>query len=156
MVRSEFGKAQLLLFQALVASPLRTDHQELVLVFDGPPTRGGPASTGSALVLHPDVGSSADDRILELISQRRHSGQAISLASSDRQLRDLARALGATTMGAMELLSLLDHGQSRGAGAAGRPGSHAEKPQPSRRDTEAWLRRFSSSGARGQKEGDSR
>jgi predicted RNA-binding protein with PIN domain len=156
MVRSEFAKAQLLLFEALVGSPLRTVHRELVLVFDGPPTRGGPSSTGGALVLHPDVGSTADDRILELIGQRRHAGQAISLASSDRQLRDLARALGATTMGAMELLSLLDHTQSRSSGTAGRPGGQLEKPSPSQRDTEAWLRRFSSSRAPGQKEGDSR
>ena len=156
MVRHEFGPAQMLLFQALLGSPLRAAHQELVLVFDGPPTRGGPSSTRGALVLHPDVGHSADDRILELIAQRCHSGQSVSLASSDRELRDLARALGATTMGAMELLGLLDSSLSRTPGAGGPSVGRAEKPSPSRSDTEAWLRRFASSRAGGQKDGDSR
>ena len=142
MVRSEFGKAQLLLFEALIGSPLRAVHQELVVVFDGPPTRGGPSSTRGALVLHPDAGHTADDRILELIGQRRHSGQTIALASSDRQLRDLARGLGATTMGAMELLKLLDSSLGRRRGPSGPPSGSSEKPVPSQRDTEAWLRRF--------------
>ena len=161
MVRSEFGRAQLLLFQALLKSPVRATHQELVLVFDGPPAAGGPSSARGTLVLHPDSGHSADDRILDLIGQRRHSGQAIALASSDRALRDQARALGATTMGAMDLLGLLDSSLSRPQAVPRGRSSRSEKPSPSRDDTAAWLRQFNAQGrsgrpTSGQKEGDSR
>ncbi len=161
MIRRDYGSAQMLLVRALVESPLRAVHQELLIVFDGAPTPGGPSSSRGVLVLHPDFGRTADDRILELIGQRRHSGNGISLASSDRALRDAARALGATTMGALELLARLE-GRPMQSGRSDRdrvPATH--KPSPSTQDTEAWLRQFNASRTTGrsqrpQKDGDSR
>jgi len=161
MLRREYAAAQSILVSALLESPLRAVHQELLIVFDGPPIPRGPSSSRRALVLHPDAGLTADDRILELIGQRRHSGGAIALASSDRALRDAARLLGATTMGAMELLARLEGKPLRSVGEPPAHASGPEKPSPSAKDTEAWLRQFNSSSGpgrsrRAQKEGDSR
>ncbi|NNM97615.1 MAG: hypothetical protein HKL89_08460 [Candidatus Dormibacteraeota bacterium] len=159
MLRQDYGAAQSLLVQATMGSPLRSLHAELLFVFDGPPAPRGPGSANGARVLHPDIGHSADDRILQIIGQRRHGGAQIVLATSDRALRDAARALGATTMGSMELISKFDPrgGESRPESGPGRP----EKPRPSSQDTAAWLRRFGSGEQhrrpnRAQKEADSR
>lgn len=145
MMRQEFGRAQTVLHAAILDSRVRTLHRQVVLVFDGPPSPAGPTSSPGTLVLHPDVGHSADDRILDLIA---HRGKAvgIALATSDRALRDAARGLGATTMGALELLRLLESGRPDRQGRGGPQGDAAEKPSPSSRDTEAWLRRFNAKG----------
>ncbi|MHB1526322.1 MAG: NYN domain-containing protein [Candidatus Dormibacteria bacterium] len=144
MLRQQYGEAQCLLVQAAVDSPLRSAHEELLFVFDGPPAPRGPGSGRGTRVLHPDIGHSADDRILQIIGQRRHGGGQIVLVSSDRALRDAARAMGATTMGAMELIARLD---PRGLGGSSEPGRRqgpSEKPKPSSQDTAAWLKRFGS------------
>lgn len=156
MVQGRHAEAQALLVAFSHSSALLSAHRELVLVFDGPPHPLGPAGSGAVLVLYPDPGRSADDRILELLAARRHRGTPLLLASSDRALRDAARRLGATTMGAMELIAAID---PRKVVAAPRPpgGRPAEKPAPSRDDTAEWLRRFARQRRRrGQKEGDSR
>jgi predicted RNA-binding protein with PIN domain len=158
MLSQSFGAAQLLLVQTALESPLRATYQGLIFVFDGPPSRGGPSSGEGARVLHPDIGSSADDRILELLAQRQHGGVPMVLVTSDRALRDAARGLGATTKGAMELITQLEP-KVHVAGTRSSSGlqSSTRKPLPSRQDTDSWLRRF---GARdrggGQKDGDSR
>jgi len=140
MLRQDYGAAQCLLVQAAMESPLRSVHAELVFVFDGPPAPRGPGSGQGTRVLHPDIGHSADDRILELIGQRRHGGAQIVLATSDRALRDAARSLGATTMGSMELIAKFD--PRRTAGERDLRTGRSEKPKPSSQDTAAWLKRF--------------
>ncbi|MDA8330102.1 MAG: NYN domain-containing protein [Candidatus Dormibacteraeota bacterium] len=141
MLRQEFARAQTVLHAAILESRLMALHREVVLVFDGPPSPGGPTSARGTLVLHPNVGKSADDRILELIAHRGKSG-GIALVTSDRALRDAARALGATTMGALELLRLLEPGRPNPQATPRPHGAASEKPSPSSRDTEAWLKRF--------------
>ncbi len=155
MIQGRHGEAQALLVAFSRSSTLLTLHQELVLVFDGPPQALGPVSAGPLSVLYPDPGHSADDRIVELVSARSHRGTPIVLASSDRGLRDAVRRLGATTIGALELLGAIDphSAEERPTTTARR----SEKPAPSGADTEEWLRRFAHHRRRrGQKEGDSR
>jgi predicted RNA-binding protein with PIN domain len=160
MVQQSFGAAQLLLVQTALESPLRATYQGLIFVFDGPPCPGGPSSGEGARVLHPDIGHSADDRILEVLAQRHHGGVAMVLVTSDRALRDAARALGATTKGAMEMINQLEpKSHATAPSSSADPFGLHQKPSPSRHDTDSWLLRFGvrkSRDAGGQKEGDSR
>lgn len=155
MVAGRHQDAQALLLAYSQSSPLLTQHEELVIVFDGPPHRLPGARSPRVRVLYPDPGTSADHRIIELVEVHRHRGAPALLVSSDRALRDAVRSLGATTMGAMELISAIDQ---RGAAAPGHPPRGGlEKPLPSAEDTRDWLHRFNhQKGRRGQKEGDSR
>lgn len=153
MLQGRFAEAQALLLTFTSRSRLMAEHEELVLVFDGPPPRGGPAGQARAAVLYPDPGHSADDRIVDLVGVRRHRGAPVVLVSSDRALRDAVRRLGATTMGALQLITAIDpRPEPSPSGGGGRP----EKPAPSGRDTAEWLHRFSAHRRRPQKEGDSR
>lgn len=153
MLQGRFAEAQSLLLTFTYRSRLMADHEELVLVFDGPPPREGPTGRPRASVLYPDPGHSADDRIVELVAVRRHRGAPVVLVSSDRGLRDQVRRLGATTMGALQLVNAID---PRGEPSSVSGGAHSEKPVPSGRDTAEWLRRFAARHRRGQKDGDSR
>lgn len=155
MVAARHQDAQALLISYSQSSPLLTRHDELVIVFDGPPHRLPVARSPRVRVLYPDPGTSADHRIIELVEAHRHRGAPALLASSDRALRDAVRRLGATTMGAMELIAVIDR---RGPAAPGGPSKAGpEKPLPSAEDTRDWLHRFRHRERRpGQKAGDSR
>ncbi len=155
MVAGRHQDAQALLISYAQSSPLLTQHDELVIVFDGPPHRLLGVRSPRVRVLYPDPGTSADHRIIELVEVHRHRGAPALLVSSDRALRDAVRNLGATTMGAMELISVIDR---RGAAPPGRSArARLEKPLPSAEDTRDWLHRFTHhERRRGQKEGDSR
>ena len=155
MVAGRHQDAQALLVSYTQSSPLLTQHDELVIVFDGPPHHLPGLRGPRVRVLYPDPGTSADHRIIELVEVHRHRGAPALLVSSDRALRDAVRSLGATTMGAMELISVIDR---RGAAATGHSArARLEKPLPSAEDTRDWLQRFTHhERRRGQKEGDSR
>jgi predicted RNA-binding protein with PIN domain len=146
LLRGDHAGAQHLLVAAAIRSPLGGLHDELTFVFDGPPPPAGPSSTAQVRVLYPDLGQSADDRILELVVQAVHGRLGVVVATSDRALRDLAREQGASTMGGRELILRLDprSGSEPARGDSGEELTPREKPSPSHRDTEAWLRRFSS------------
>ncbi len=143
LLRAQHGAAQRLLVAATLGSPLRGLHAEITFVFDGPPPATGPVGRPGALVLYPDPGQSADERILELVERARGGGPAVVVVTSDRSLQELARAKGATTMGGMKLLAAIDP-RSAPPRRAGRPERRprTEKPSPNREDTEHWLRRF--------------
>ena len=155
MVAGRHQHAQALLLSYSQSSPLLTQHDELVIVFDGPPHRLPGVRSPRVRILYPDPGTSADHRIIELVEAHRHRGAPARLVSSDRALRDAVRNLGATTMGAMELISVID--RRGGDGPDRPPRARGEKPLPSAEDTRDWLRRFNHhERRRGQKEGDSR
>jgi predicted RNA-binding protein with PIN domain len=145
LLRKDHASAQRLLVMTASHSPLRAIHQELTFVFDGPAPSGGPSSGAGVRVLYPDMGQSADQRILELVDQAVHAGVAVVVATSDRALRDLVRRQGGSTIGGQELILKIDPRSvtepRRGVAAA--PGDLERKPRPSQHDTEAWVRRFS-------------
>ncbi|MGH7610003.1 MAG: NYN domain-containing protein [Candidatus Dormibacteria bacterium] len=142
LLRRDHAGAQGLLVEAAWRSRLRSDHAAITFVFDGPAPSQGPGGAPGLRVLYPEPGTSADQRILEVVAQLRHSGAGVLVASSDRGLRELVRGLGGNTVGAQALLLALDPRQSgsrdRDHAAPAPPG----KPLPSRRDTEEWLRQF--------------
>ena len=155
MLAGRHADAQALLLSFSRSSALMSQHDELVIVFDGPPHRLSTPAGPRVRILYPDPGTTADDRIIELVEVHRHRGAPTMLASSDRALRDAVRRLGATTMGAMELISAIDR---RGLEAPGQlPQRSPEKPLPSAEDTREWLHHFARHRpGRRQKEGDSR
>jgi hypothetical protein len=117
----------------------------LTFVFDGPAPSGGPSSGPGVRVLYPDIGQSADQRILELVDRAVHAGVGVVVATSDRALRDLVRRLGGSTIGGQELILKIDPGSVTGprrGGAAPDTGIE-QKPRPSQHDTEVWVRQFS-------------
>jgi len=145
LLRKDHAGAQRLLVGTTIQSQLRAAHQELTFVFDGPAPLGGPASSPGVRVLYPDMGQSADQRILELVDRAVHARVGVVVATSDRALRDQIRQLGGSTIGGQELILKIDPGSVTGARRGGRPPESAteQKPRPSRHDTEAWVRRFS-------------
>jgi len=145
LLRNDHGAAQRLLVATAAQSALRSVYDQLTFVFDGPPPPAGPSSARGVRVLYPDPGQSADERIVELVAQAVHGGIGAVVATSDRGLRELARREGGSTIGGQALIQKLD---PRGAAEPIRSGIPAptpadEKPRPSSRDTEAWLRQFS-------------
>ncbi|HVC23064.1 MAG TPA: NYN domain-containing protein [Candidatus Dormibacteraeota bacterium] len=146
LLNKDHGAAQRLLVSTATQSALRTSYQQLTFVFDGPPPATGPSSSAGVRVLYPDLGQSADERIVELVAQAVHGGISTMVATSDRGLRDLVRRKGGTTMGGQALLQKMDPRGSLDVprGDGGEEGKDPEKPRPSSRDTESWLARFSS------------
>jgi predicted RNA-binding protein with PIN domain len=145
LLRKDHAGAQRLLVATTSQSQLRAVHQELTFVFDGPAPSGGPSSSAGVRVLYPDMGQSADQRILELVDRAVHAGVGVVVATSDRALRDLVCRLGGSTIGGQELILKIDPGSvsgSRRGNAAPESGTE-QKPRPSQHDTEAWVRRFS-------------
>lgn len=145
LLRKDHAGAQRLLVATTAQSMLRAVHEELTFVFDGPPPPSGPVSAGGTRVLYPDLGQSADERILELVDQRVHARLGVVVATSDRGLRDLVRRQGGSTIGGRELIIKIDPRSvvELGRGVAAPAGENEQKPNPSHGDTEAWLRRFS-------------
>jgi predicted RNA-binding protein with PIN domain len=147
LLRKDHAGAQRLLVVTTTHSALRAIHEELTFVFDGPAPFSGPSSTVGVRVLYPDVGRSADERILELVDQAVHAGVGVVVATSDRALRDLVRRQGGSTIGAQELILKIDPRSvtepRRGVAVPAGEGEGEEKPRPSQHDTEAWVRRFS-------------
>jgi predicted RNA-binding protein with PIN domain len=145
LLRKDYAGAQRLLVTTAAHSPLRTSHDKLTFVFDGPPPSAGPSSSAGVRILYPDPGQSADQRIVELAAQAVHGGVSAVVATSDRELQGLVRREGGTTMGGQAFLQKLD---PRGAADPPRGGASPadrgeDKPKPSSRDTESWLARFS-------------
>jgi predicted RNA-binding protein with PIN domain len=145
LLRKDHAGAQRLLVETATQSPLRAVYDQLTFVFDGPPPPAGPSSTRGVRVLYPDPGQSADERILELVTQAVHGGIGAVVATSDRALRDLVRTEGGSTIGGQALIQKIDprNPAEPSRGGAREPGEREEKPRPSGRDTEVWLQRFS-------------
>ncbi|HVB14492.1 MAG TPA: NYN domain-containing protein [Candidatus Dormibacteraeota bacterium] len=144
LLRKDHAGAQRLMVTTAADSGLRTVYDQLTFVFDGPPPPAGPSSSRGVRVLYPDPGQSADERIVELVAQAVHGGIAPVVATSDRGLRDLVRHEGGSTIGGQALIQKLDpRGTAGPARGANPPPEREEKPRPSSRDTEAWLRQFS-------------
>lgn len=145
LLRKDHAGAQRLLVTTTSHSQLRGVHQELTFVFDGPAPSAGPTSTAGVRVLYPDMGQSADQRILELVDRAVNAGVGVVVATSDRALRELVRRQGGSTIGGQELILQIDPRsvtESRRGVAAPDSGTE-QKPRPSQHDTEAWERRFS-------------
>ncbi|MGA2873713.1 MAG: NYN domain-containing protein [Candidatus Dormibacteria bacterium] len=144
LLRNDYAAAQRLLVASALRSPLRPAHEELLFVFDGPPPPSGPSSGGGARIFYPDPGQTADERILELVARAVRGQLGVVVATSDRELQELARQEGATTMGGQRLLAQIDPRSvslpRRTAGPG--EGRRREKPSPSLNDTEEWLRHF--------------
>ncbi len=145
LIRKDHGAAQQLLVNTAAQSELRSSYQQLTFVFDGPPPPAGPSSSRGIRVLYPDPGQTADQRLLELVAQAVHAGIGAVVATSDRALRDLVRQSGGSTIGGMALIQKIDpRGLAEPARGEGVDSKVADdKPHPSGRDTEAWLKRFS-------------
>jgi predicted RNA-binding protein with PIN domain len=145
LLRKDHAGAQRLLVRTTSHSQLRSVHQELTFVFDGPAPLGGPSSTAGVRVLYPDMGQSADQRILELVDRAVHARVGVVVATSDRALRDLVHSQGGATIGGQELILKIDPRSvtEPRRGGADDEGGIEQKPRPSQHDTEAWERRFS-------------
>jgi len=145
LLRKDHAGAQRLLVATTSHSALRAVHQELTFVFDGPAPSGGPSSTAGVRVLYPDIGQSADQRILELVDRAVHAEAGVVVATSDRALRDLVRRQGGSTISGQELIIKIDPRSvtEPRRGLATHGSDVEQKPRPSQHDTEAWERRFS-------------
>jgi predicted RNA-binding protein with PIN domain len=145
LLRKDHASAQRLLVETTSHSTLRAAYQELTFVFDGPAPAGGPSSTAGVRILYPDIGQSADQRILELVDRAVHAKMGVVVATSDRALRDLVRRQGASTIGGQELILKIDpRSVSEPRRGLAAPSNDVEqKPRPSPDDTETWVRRFS-------------
>ncbi len=142
LLRQDHAAAQRLLVASAGQSPLRSIYDLITFVFDGPPPPAGPGSAGAVRVLYPDPGQSADQRIVELVAQAVHAGVGVVVATSDRGLQDLVRLERGSSIGGGALVQKLDPRGTSARDSASRPGTAEEKPRPSSRDTEGWLRRF--------------
>ncbi|HUY62153.1 MAG TPA: NYN domain-containing protein [Candidatus Dormibacteraeota bacterium] len=154
LVQAAHGAAQRQLLQQL--RPL-AGRAGCTVVFDGPPPRDGPTSEARLHVRYPEPGQSGDDRLIELLAAGDPRRAAPELVSSDRALRDRARALGATTVGCAAFLDRMAPGwrdQPRpaarelpGTRRTAPPPAADRKPHPSDSDTRAWLAEFSTRAA---------
>lgn len=111
-------------------------RRQVVVVFDGNrPGSAKESAFGGLRVVYSPAGRSADDEILRRVGEARR-GQATVVVTSDRQLAQRARDLGAQIESCESFLSRLER-----AAAAGR--SSPRQPPPLAPDeVEAWLRAF--------------
>jgi len=125
--------AQLLAFQ-------RLNRSRVLLVFDGPPDErlgdGRPADKFH--ILFPPPGEKADGIIQDLVAGLTDR-RSLTLVSSDRELRALARSRGASCLTALEFERRLKAAlrQARKARELNKP---RESPTPL--ETEIWLGLF--------------
>jgi hypothetical protein len=113
--RDRTGAAIRLVHQLAGAGLHRGGEVEVVVVFDGPAPPGGPDRDLSAIEVRHAGASSADDLIVGLVADQ--PGQPTTVFTSDAELSDRVRELGARVSGARTLLAMI----GPGGGSVDRP-----------------------------------
>ena len=81
-------------------------YDEVVLVLEGAAKRGVPEGTAGAVrTVH--AAGSGDDAIVDQVGARRAGGDAVVVATADRELRDRVAAAGGSHVGPSWLLDQL-------------------------------------------------
>ena len=146
MIRGEVDGARRALC-ALIAGAPRAD--QVVVFVDGGPR--GTSRIRGVRVEYTGPGESADDRIVAAIT---HSADpaAVTVVSSDRELRRRCQAAGAGVMGCKKFLSTVLTARRRTANAGGVETEAPEKPQGplSQREIDAWVEYFGLEGGDGE------
>ena len=100
------GESERKQFINLLSTYAKRKHLQVIAVFDAGPFLFPSTEEQKGIVIkYSGPHSSADDIIIRLLKQ--YSGQEIILASSDRELRDYARACGIESLSAAEFIPLL-------------------------------------------------
>jgi predicted RNA-binding protein with PIN domain len=87
----------------------RATRKRIMLVFDGPAGDAGTVPVNAKFTIHtPAAGQSADDVIIELLA-RLVDRRNVVVVSTDREIRDAARARGVRTITSPEFARELRH-----------------------------------------------